>query len=156
LKYINKKNNTELIIIPELLEKIKDTGKEHYPNEFGGFLFGYYSDCFHKLHLEKVLLPKKYSGFPCLFERSINGIENLFNEIYFEQGLYYVGEWHTHPNGSSTYSNMDLQSMINIERCETVHIKNPILLILSVLEQKIRNYTFYLYSDGGLIEYEQN
>ena len=44
--------------------------------------------------------------------------------------------------------------MIDIVNCDTVNIKNPILLILSVNKVEVTEYTFYYYNNKKLIPYE--
>lgn len=147
-------NNLELIIEEKLLNEIGNIGVKHFPNEFGGFLIGKYSNDYKSLYIKSFILPLKYKGSPFLFERSIEGITNQFKKIFKDNNQYYIGEWHTHPNGSTMFSQTDLNAMIETVKCETVQIKNPILLILSVDSKKINDYTFYFYKNEKLMPYE--
>lgn len=154
MKLHNQHRNVELIINQELLEKISQLGIDHYPNEFGGFLIGKYSDDYNTLFITDYILPKSYKGSRSLFERSSKGTKSLFSKLFNIKKEIYVGEWHTHPNGSTRYSDIDLRAMINIESSPSVNIKNPVLLILSVSEKKLNQATFYIYEDKKLIPYE--
>lgn len=154
MKLIKKHKNLELIIEEKLLNEMGNIGIKHCPNEFGGFLVGKYSHDFKSLHIESFILPLKYKGFPYLFERSIDGIINQFKQIFSQNKQYYIGEWHTHPNSSTQFSQTDLNAMIKTAECETVKIKNPILLILSVDNCKLNDYTFYFYNNKKLLSYE--
>jgi len=156
LKLVTKFNNLELDCPEELLSKLIDFAKEHHPLEHGGFLLGRYSDNLKTLFLEDYVVPKVFNGFPTLFERSVKGLKTFFKKITRDKNLYYVGEWHTHPNGSSMFSSIDLQAMIDIANCSTVNIKNPILLIISLTKENVNDFAFYLYNEGELIKYEQN
>lgn len=154
MKFTNTYKNVEISISEALLEKLSIYGIEQFPNEFGGFLMGYYSSDFKTLTITDTILPKEYQGTPCLFQRSVNGTDALFDEYYNkEPKQYYVGEWHTHPNGSTCYSQTDLRAMINIATCKTVHITNPVLLILSVNKLKMKSFQFYLYDDKKLVSF---
>jgi [CysO sulfur-carrier protein]-S-L-cysteine hydrolase len=154
LKLINKHNKLELVIENDLMNRLGNLGIKYYPNEFGGFLIGNYAADFKTVFIIDFLLPKKYSGSSFGFERSVEGLEKKFNEIFDRKKQYFVGEWHTHPDGSTMYSQTDLNAMIKTAECETVQIKNPILLILSVNKSKMTNYTFYFYENRKLIVYE--
>ncbi len=99
-------------------------------------------------------MPKKYNGFPHLFERSTDGIIEILEDAFNTKGLYYIGEWHTHPNGAVMFSKTDLEAMIEIAECKTVKIKDPILLILSVNQNKLLDYAFYFYNKKKLFLYE--
>lgn len=157
MKIINPHKNLCLEYEKALISKIEDLALEHYPNEFGGFLVGYYSDDLKTLVLTDILSPNEFKSYRMLFERSTKGIkEKLLKLFKLKEKRYYVGEWHSHPNASSRYSTTDLNAMKNIANSESVRIKNPILLIISIDNQKMRNYTFYLYNNNTLLEYVKN
>ena len=154
MRLFNKQKNVELNISQELFDKIGKAGIDHFPNEFGGFLIGKYSDDYNTLFITDFILPKSYKGNRYLFVRSTKGIKSLFSELFKFKKEFYVGEWHTHPNGSTKYSSTDLNAMINIESSKEVHIRNPVLLILSISDEKINQATFYIYDRKKLIAYE--
>lgn len=154
MKLINIKNKLELIISDDLLKEIGELAVKQYPNEFGGFLIGQYSNNFKTVKVTNVILPLKYKGSPTSFLRLTNDIKGVFRDAFNNSGQYYVGEWHSHPDGSTEYSQIDLNAMIEIVDCETVSIKNPILLIVSVNDVSINNSTFYYYNNKKLIPYE--
>lgn len=148
-----KLQNINLIIEDSLYEQLCLLGKDHFPNEFGGLLFGEYQDDFKTLQISKTILPIKHKGLPFIFERSTDGLDKLIETLYLEDKLYYVGEWHTHPNGNSMFSKLDLQSMIEIAKCDTVKINNPILLILGISNKKVKEYSVYYYKNQNLLKY---
>jgi proteasome lid subunit RPN8/RPN11 len=155
LKLLNKDKALEIIFNDNFIEELSKLGIKKYPNEFGGFLFGYYDNNFTTLVIEGTILPIKYNGTPSLFSRSSVGIDNLLKKLYDENPKkYYVGEWHTHPNSSSYYSQTDLNAMIEISSCETVSIKNPILLILGINKNQLQDFSFYIYDNKKLLKYE--
>lgn len=154
MKLATKDTNLKLVIDSAVIDKIKDTGTKKYPNEFGGFLLGKYSDDLSTLIITSFLLPKKYTGHPMSFERSTDGLHKLLKELFISKQEYYVGEWHTHPNGSTGYSSTDFNAMKAIAECETVNINNPVLLILSIEKLGCDNFTFYCYENEKLIPYE--
>lgn len=154
MKLINFENKLELIVNNELLEDIESLAVKHYPNEFGGFLIGKYTNNFKTVEISTCISPRKYENSPTSFIRLNNDIEGVLKGIFNNQKLYYVGEWHSHPNGSTKYSQTDLKAMIDIVNCDTVNIKNPILLILSVNKVEVTEYTFYYYNNKKLIPYE--
>lgn len=154
MRFTNKDKTLNLIIEDDLLDKLSDIGRSHFPNEFGGFLIGSYSTDFKTVHVNDFILPQKYKGFPFSFERYIDGLVESFNKLFKEKQQYYIGEWHTHPNGSTMYSSIDLKAMTEIVECETVQIKNPLLLILSIDETDLKDFTFYYFNNEKLIPYE--
>lgn len=154
MKITNSNKNIYIECEEELILKIEGLAVKYYPKEFGGFLIGYYSDDLKTLVLTDILSPKEFKSYRVLFERSTKGIkEKLFKLFKLKEKRYYVGEWHSHPDASSRYSATDLDAMRSIAESETVRIKNPILLIVSIDNQKLKEYTFYLYENNNLIEY---
>ena len=149
----NQHNNLEIVIEESLLKEIEAVALSHYPNEFGGFLLGRYSEDFKSVNIDFIILPKKYKSSPVVFQRSTKNLEQLFKNEYFKNGRYYVGEWHSHPNGSTMYSNTDLNAMIESTGYDEVQIKNPVLLIVSINNKKMQNFTFYHYSEKKLLPY---
>jgi [CysO sulfur-carrier protein]-S-L-cysteine hydrolase len=154
LKLIYKHNNIKLIVEKDLLEDMGSLGVQYFPNEFGGFLIGNYSEDFKTLYITDYILPKKYKAYPYLFHRYIDGLKSIFRNLFKDNKKYYIGEWHTHPNGSTMYSQTDLTAMIETVDCVTVQIKNPILLIFSVSNIEINGHRFYYFKDKKLIPYE--
>lgn len=154
MKFFNQHKQVSLIIEENLLKKISQIGIEKYPYETGGFLVGYYSDDTMTLYITDYLIPHKQKGMSFLFERSIDGMKQVFKNLFEHQKHFYVGEWHTHPNGSSVYSSTDLNAMIEIADCKTVNITNPVLLILSISDKHVNDFSFYIYNNKGLHRYE--
>jgi len=150
----NKLKNVNLLVPEKLLQLLVEYGNNNYPNEIGGFLIGYYSNDLNTLHITDSLLPQKFNSLSRLFERSTFGIRNILLNLFNTKKQFYVGEWHTHPNGTTQFSNTDLNAMTEIQNHKTVHIKNPILLIISINKDKKADFTFYLYNNGELLRYE--
>ena len=96
----------------------------------------------------------KYASSPVEFRRKLNVKIHDFEKIFQETGLYYIGEWHSHPNASAWYSLTDLQAMNNIASCNTVQLNNPVLLILSISNNKLLDFNFFIFDKGRLVVYE--
>ena len=67
--------------------------------------------------------------------------------------MYYIGEWHSHPDGTTKYSSTDLRARIEIEK--EVNIGNPILLIVGIKHGTLHNHTFYYYKRGDLLTFKK-
>jgi integrative and conjugative element protein (TIGR02256 family) len=155
LIYKNTHTNVIIDIDLSLLNELSMIGKSYYPNEFGGFLIGYYSDDFKTLIITNFIIPTKFKVSKISFERDTNGIEEKLKEFYNRTPKeYYIGEWHTHPNSSTSPSNRDLKAMISIANHPNVVIKNPILLIIGYNNAN-EEFAFYFYKEKQLYKYEQ-
>lgn len=149
----NKHNNLKIAVADSLIREIESVAVKHYPNEFGGFLLGKYSENFKSVIIESIILPNKYKSSPILFQRSTKDLEKKFIREYKENNRYYIGEWHSHPNGSTHYSSTDLDTMIETADSNEVQITNPILLIVSIYNKKMQDFTFYYYTEKKLLPY---
>lgn len=135
-----------------MLNQIKLQAEGEYPNENGGMLAGRYSADRHTVYIEKVVVPVEKLTGRTTFMRKTNGLEKVWEQLS-QEGLRYVGEWHSHPNGSTQYSGSDLAAMIDIEK--EVAIENPILMIVGVRGCRLSALTFYCYKSNKLLEYKK-
>jgi molybdopterin/thiamine biosynthesis adenylyltransferase len=78
---------------------------ERLPHETGGVLLGITDTCRRSVHIVTALpAPRDSSGSVTTFERGVFGLAAAVKEAT-ERSLHqlrYVGEWHSHPRGSST------------------------------------------------------
>lgn len=151
---VKKYKNLQLCFKRQIVEQMAKIAIHHYPNEYGGFLLGYYSDDFARLHIKDFLLVDKYTSSSVEFKRELNSKIHNFENIFQETELYYIGEWHSHPNASAWYSLTDLQAMNDIVSCNTVQLYNPVLLILSISNNKLLDFNFFIFDQGRLVVYE--
>lgn len=148
-----KQIGLSLEVKDELLNKLLEIGKTHYPREFGGFLIGYYSEDNMNLYITDTILPKKYKVSEYSFERSIKGIENELTEFYTENPRkIYIGEWHTHPDNSPTPSATDISAINTIINSKNT-IPNPVLLIIGYCKTTA-DFGFYGWFENKLYKYE--
>lgn len=144
-----------LEIDDNLLSSLIDIGKKHYPNEFGGFLIGNYSETQTHLRITDTILPNKFKGTPYLFERDTIGIDDKLKQFYNEEPKkYYLGEWHTHPDNLPIPSKTDINAINSIANHASVSIKNPIMLIIGYNKIKFE-LGFYVQFKNKLYRYEK-
>lgn len=152
MKYYLASDDLYIEIKASVFNKIKLQAEGEYPNENGGMLAGRYSVDRHTVYIEKVVVPVEKLTGRTTFMRNTNGLENVWKQLA-KEGLRYVGEWHSHPNGSTQYSGTDLAAMIDIEK--EIAIENPILLIVDVRNDGLSAHTFYCYKNNKLLEYKK-
>lgn len=88
---------------------------ERLPHETGGVLLGITDTGRRSIHIVSALsAPRDSSGSVTAFERGVSGLAAAVKEAT-ERSLHqirYVGEWHSHPRGSSTRpSSTDIQQL---------------------------------------------
>ena len=152
MKYYLASDDLYIEIKASVFNQIKLQAEGEYPNENGGMLAGRYSADRHTVYIEKVVVPVEELTGRTTFMRKTNGLEKVWEQLS-QEGLRYVGEWHSHPNGSTQYSGSDLAAMIDIEK--EVAIENPILMIVGVRGCRLSALTFYCYKNNKLLEYKK-
>ena len=152
MKYYLASGDLYIEIKASVFNQIKLQAEGEYPNENGGMLAGRYSADRHTVYIEKVVVPVDKLTGRTTFMRKTNGLEKVWEQLS-QEGLRYVGEWHSHPNGSTQYSGSDLAAMIDIEK--EVAIENPILMIVGVRGCRLSALTFYCYKNNKLLEYKK-
>ena len=152
MKYYLASDNLYIEIKASVFNQIKLQAEGEYPNENGGMLAGRYSADRHTVYIEKVVVPVEKLTGRTTFMRKTNGLEKVWEQLS-QEGLRYVGEWNSHPNGSTQYSGSDLAAIIDIEK--EVAIENPILMIVGVRGCRLSALTFYCYKNNKLLEYKK-
>lgn len=127
-KTINNKFFVE--IDSKLINDIKIECIKAKNNETGGILIGYYSEDQNVAIISRVTGPPKDSKHgKFFFRRGINGLMSIINKEW-SLGQYYLGEWHFHPNSSSTPSIVDNIQMKKFLINKSLKCPEPILLIV--------------------------
>lgn len=152
MKYHQPNEDLYIEIGASVFNQIQLQAKGEYPNENGGMLAGRYSVDRRTVYIEKVVVPIEKITCRTSFVRNTRGLEKEWERLA-KEGLRYVGEWHSHPNGSTHFSETDLIAMVEIER--EVVIGNPILLIIAVKREGLSAHAFYCYKNNMLMEYKK-
>lgn len=135
-----------------LLEELKEIALIHYPNEIGGYLLGKYSNDKSKAIIVKQIVALEYSNSPVSFKHIVNEVaKKELVRFYEDEGIHYIGEWHTHPNSDSRYSQTDFNALKKIASGD---VQNPILLIVGFDKRGIRDYSFNVYFNKKIYKYE--
>lgn len=149
------KNSTGLRVkLPEsIYEEVQKCIEKFYPNECGGIFVGTI-DNGNTAVISEMMLPKKFRSTPIYFVRVADLLNKWLEKIFQRDGgnTIYLGEWHSHPNGSPYPSNTDLKAMEDIANNNDVRISTPLLLIVAyngeVYKEKI-----YIYQENNLKPY---
>ena len=152
MRYYLASDDLYIEIQASVFNQIQLQAEGEYPNENGGMLAGRYSVDRHTVYIEKAVVPVEKLTGRTTFKRNAKGLEKVWTQLA-KMGLRYVGEWHSHPNGSTQYSNTDLTAMVDIEK--EVTIANPLLLIVGVRGDGLSAHTFYCYKNNKLLKYKK-
>lgn len=156
VKFYQKDLNLNITIESSVLDTIEQYSRSHYPNEFGGILMGSYLNSYIDLVISDIIVPEKYKSSPTKFEPDHKELNSLTKEYYkqFNNKVIYIGDWHSHPNGSNHFSQPDFNSIKDVANSKTVNIKNPILLIVSFGDDYFEP-GFYVFDKNKLYKFER-
>lgn len=98
-----------------LIQTMRDHRAKHLPNETGGALFGIIDVSRRSIHVAHAMpQPEDSRNSGAGFERGVIGLLDLVTDVA-KNSLYqvrYVGEWHSHPSGSSVRpSGIDIKQL---------------------------------------------
>ena len=112
------------------LERLHAHCAASYPLETGGVLTGYYNAGHDTAIITRATEPPPDSqSGRTRFYRGTQGLNNMMEHLW-ENGEYYLGEWHYHPNGSAYPSGVDISQMREIAKDSAARCPEPILLII--------------------------
>ena len=138
------------VLIPKsCLLKMVEMAQEHYPNEVGTSLVGYYSDNgFEASVLELAPLSPDSKGSRTSFYRGVAGLRNFFTKLRrtFSGRRYYVGEWHSHPNGEPIPSDTDNRNQLEIAKDTKTDCPECILIIIGGTDSNFNKIGVFVYS----------
>lgn len=100
----------KLYVDDGVLQKLRALRQNCLPNETGGVLLGYYDFNVHMIVIADCLpAPEDSKGTRTMFERGIQGLQKAIDEASERTAstVRYLGEWHSHPEGSSSSPSRD-------------------------------------------------
>lgn len=152
IEFLNPKNQQKLFIADSLLTQMTNTANKHFPKEFGGILTGIKEKDFWIITDFKT--PANFKNSSSSFTRKVKKLNQYLAKIFRSSNgkLQYLGEWHTHPKGTTQNSKKDLVSMKEIANEPNVTTDKPIMIIFSLHPNKLKNqFKIYQYTNGALI-----
>lgn len=122
-----------MIWIPDrLLDELNLLASASFPKETGGVFIGY--DAGNGLVVTAITGPGPMAvHVPYAFTPDYNYQDAMIEHIYHESGRChtYLGDWHTHPVGSTALSSKDRRTLLTIARHRPARIAAPIMGILA-------------------------
>lgn len=109
---------TKVLLPRVIMEQLQwRTGNTLSSTEQGGLLLGYRKE--NAIQITAYTQPQRWDySTPILFKRSAKGHTELAKNEWCRSGRKadWLGEWHTHPNGSATPSFVDKRSWLRIAK----------------------------------------
>lgn len=111
------------------IENVLGIFRSAYPQETGGILIGSYATSLDCAVIESMTKPPKDSHAGTIwFKRGYSDLKIKLKKLWTKR-RYYLGEWHTHPNGTAFPSPTDRAQMEKIIASNHNDCQHPILII---------------------------
>ncbi|MBV1718262.1 MAG: Mov34/MPN/PAD-1 family protein [Desulfarculus sp.] len=113
---------------------MKEDGAHWFPKETGGILVGYWSADKKEVVVTNIISagPNAHHGrviFKPDHEYQQQELDRILN--FGAEPLFYLGDWHTHPNGKLKLSILDMITLWRIARNPEAYAPTPVMLVLA-------------------------
>lgn len=130
LIFVNAELNLKIDLPIEQLKFVYRLCEESNPYETGGIIIGNYSNDGSTAYISEILtFPADSIKEKTFFKRGIKGLKKRLDMLW-NDGYYYVGEWHYHPDSIPTPSSSDIKQMISFSQNKKLNCPEPILIII--------------------------
>jgi len=150
--WIDLKSNLSVTMPDSVWQEMACLSEESYPNECGGILIGKYTDDLKQAKVKKIMVSKNNSGTRMFFLREAKEANNFLKKLWHmaSGAKYFIGEWHSHPDGTGYPSAMDDDSMFRIAKRKKCACKRPVLIILNGKSNIWQSDRCWVYSPEGI------
>jgi integrative and conjugative element protein (TIGR02256 family) len=150
-KFENIEYDCSVLISDDCIKSMVFELNKHYPKEFGGILVGIKGQ--KQCIIVDVQTPKLFKASKNSFLRKNDGLNEYLSDLYnkSEGVLEYLGEWHSHPNGTTTYSADDENSMMKLAKDETVSFSKPLLIIFNIKRTEFKMSVYKVFQNKLII-----
>lgn len=135
MRYASPDARFGMEISADLARKLEVLCQEGRDCETGGILVGYYTSRRDVAVVTDILAaPQDSVRYRSRFQRGVSGLRDLLTGLWrrpIEKRRYYLGEWHSHPEGPPIPSHEDHEQMRRIAD-GSFNCPEPILLLASV------------------------
>lgn len=131
---IYRKNDWTIKTDAYVVDKIRRHRLNRLPNETGGILIGSYDLTRKVIYIvDTILSPDDSKEYPNAYYRGIEGVTNELARIEnaTSGNVYYVGEWHSHPDGYSLEMSNDDKKLFMWINAFMSSIGFPALMLIS-------------------------
>ena len=133
----------------EVVDRMRSLAIEHAPNEVGTSLVGFYSDDGSTATIDELApLTSDSRGTRTTFVRGVLGLADYFSKVLKGSGgqRHYVGEWHSHPNGSVLASPTDDCNQLAIAKEAQTDCPEAVLMIIGGEAMSFPEIAVFVYS----------
>lgn len=143
------------VVLPDSVrDELFSLCTKSFPLETGGIIYGSYTDDNLSASIKGVTAQSSDSrAGRTWFHRGIDKLQNYLNTLWTSR-LYYLGEWHFHPNGAPQPSGRDLSSLRSIATSPKTNCTSPLMLIVGGTKLNLSYRIFIVNAEGEHVELE--
>jgi hypothetical protein len=132
MRFVDQNGNVLIELPDPLAARMRALAHAKFPNETGGIVIGHYDDVHRSALVRCVTGPPRDSvNAPFSFHRGIRGLDALLARAWL-RGLYYLGEWHFHPEARPRASWIDKLQIAEFARTAMMRCPEPVLFIVGL------------------------
>lgn len=148
-----KSEGGQILELPQVcLNEMVEYFERDAPDETGGILTGRYTDKSSGQIIRASDPPPDSIQTPTTFLRGTEKVDKTLKESRERYGLYYLGEWHTHPNNAPDLSHDDKKEMQSIADNESYECPHPFLIVIGGNKQTGFEMKPYIFHRNGSYE----
>ena len=133
-KWKSKCGRYTVTIFQSCFDKMISLSNNYYPNEIGTSLIGWYSnDGFDAYIYDIAPISSDSQSFSNMFIRGIKDLKTFYKKLLkkFKGKIYYIGDWHSHPNGFPFPSSIDDSNQIAVSNDKKTNCPESMLLLIA-------------------------
>lgn len=129
MRFLDEAGICVVDLLESALDRMRALTRKVGRRETGGILIGCY-DSAHRTALVSCITdaPRDSTSGPSAFQRGTQGLNALLARAW-RRGLYYLGEWHSHPEINPKASSIDAMQMASFARTPDLRCPEPLLLV---------------------------
>jgi integrative and conjugative element protein (TIGR02256 family) len=140
-----------VVLAGEFVQAVIEMAGAHYPREIGTPLVGTYSDDGWQATVERVApVSDDSTAGRSWLKRGVYGLGSFFSDLFVASHgrTHYVGEWHSHPDGTEIPSAIDDRSMFEIVADPEARCAECVLVLVAYDRGRAR-FGVFVYSSRG-------
>ena len=126
--WINKDVGLSVHLLKKHKKKLVNFCNKYSPNECGGILMGHYDESLKKAYIKNIFFSKENVVSRGTVLTEAKKVNILLKVLWrFTLGnCYFIGTWHSHPNGVAIPSQTDDETMIKIAKTNSCNCSRPV------------------------------
>jgi len=133
ITWINPENSLYVELSLKIWHKICKISDKLYPKEAGGILIGEYNKDLNRARIHDIYSSNENISSIASFVRKPRKTNNILRKLWdcTKGKKYFIGEWHSHPDGYGEASGLDEKTLFRIASNNKCACSRPILIIPS-------------------------